>query len=240
MMRAFIVLGISLLSIRTFADASVKAGPSAAVKCDYEQGPFETGRRDPELTKLGEKLKMTFAQATARHLLFVKGRWTNERMAVVLDAKSKRAIVWVTDQVVALVEDSAGELVGLLAVDEDARELRLTYAQGGEVQWRHSQGGYSDDSAAVIVDGEQLIIATWHRIATGSRLFALDRKTGALRWTANVEQLNVGHSEYFNDVALALHDGIVTMRGMEAAGCYVQTFDAATGKRRSSQNTMKW
>jgi outer membrane protein assembly factor BamB len=191
-------------------------------------------------TKIGERLKLTFAQASERRALFTKGWWTKEHGSAVIDVKSGQVVARVGDDAAALVEDAAGGLVGLLVLDDEKHEARLLDAKSGAVRWRRALGGNSDNSAAVIVDDGQLIIATWHRIATGSRLFALDRATGAVRWTADVEQLHVAHSQYFNDVTLALHDGVVTMHGLEAAGCYLQTFDAASGKRRSSQITKTW
>jgi hypothetical protein len=77
-------------------------------------------------------------------------------------------------------------------------------------------------------------------LASGSRLFAVDFKTGAPRWSADVEQLNVSHSKYLNDVTLSLSGARVTMRGLESGGCYEQTFDAATGRRLTSRKWGKW
>jgi hypothetical protein len=85
-----------------------------------------------------------------------------------------------------------------------------------------------------IVGGDLVVAATFHRSASGSRLLALDLSTGALRWRAEVEQLNVPHSKYWNDVTLERRGATIVMRGWEAGGCYVQRFDLATGRRLSS------
>ena len=47
-------------------------------------------------------------------------------------------------------------------------------------------------------------------------------------------QLNVAHSKYWNDVSVEQLGQSVVLRGFEAGGCYVQTFDIATGKRFSA------
>lgn len=52
--------------------------------------------------------------------------------------------------------------------------------------------------------------------------------------------MNVAHSEYFNDVALEARGATVIMRGFEAAGCYVQRFDLASGRRLSSVMKRNW
>ncbi len=242
MMRALALVALVVAPWAASADTSVTAPPPPAgqpLVCGAERGPYWAQASDPAIQKLGEKLKLYFAQSSPRRLLFTSSMWRREHGAAVLDAKSHDVIARVDDNAVALVEDSAGRLVGLLAVDADAGELRLVDPATGRARWRTSQKGYRDDSAIAIVDGGQLIVATWHRIATGSRLLALDLATGAERWHADVEQLQVAHSKYYNDVTLELASGILTLRGFEAAGCYIQTFDAATGKRLSSRTSMK-
>jgi hypothetical protein len=89
------------------------------------------------------------------------------------------------------------------------------------------------DTATTLVVGDKLIVAFYHRIASGASLSAYDINTGALKWKADVHQLNVSHSKYWNDVSLELRYPTVVMRGFEAGGCYEQVFDVATGRRQS-------
>jgi hypothetical protein len=90
--------------------------------------------------------------------------------------------------------------------------------------------GHSNATAHLA--GDTLIVALYHFAATGSSLVALDLRTGARRWTGDVVQLRVGHSEYWNDVSLVARGTDVAMIGLEAYGCYLQTFAIATGARR--------
>jgi outer membrane protein assembly factor BamB len=243
MMRIVFVLAFALvLPAVAAADTSVQNArpPLAREECDFERGPFATGSRDQAIAKLAEKLKMSFVAQTARHILFSRRWWTNDHGSTVVDRASGRVIARIAGDAAALVEDAAGDVVGLLALDEKRHEVALLDPATGAPRWRHTVEHLWDDRAAVVADGERLIIAVWPGISSGSRLFALSRTTGAAAWTADVAQLNVPHSEYYNDVTLALAGDVVTLRGMEAGGCYLQTFDARTGARRSSQLSHKW
>jgi hypothetical protein len=46
--------------------------------------------------------------------------------------------------------------------------------------------------------------------------------------------MNVAHSKYFNDVTVEKRGDEILLHGLEAAGCYEQAFDAATGARKRS------
>ena len=169
-------------------------------------------------------------------------RWWSDApaRAVVVDGSGKQ-VARVERAAAALVEDATGALVGLLSVDEKARELRLIDPQSGAIRWRHDQGkAFWNDSATAQLLGDTLYLATFPRISSGAQLQALDWKTGATRWVADVVQMNVAHSEYFNDVALELRGGAIAMRGFEAGGCYLQVFDQVTGKRRSAVVQKLW
>ena len=96
------------------------------------------------------------------------------------------------------------------------------------------------DAATVIARGDLVFVAHFSHYSTGSGLFAFDRATLKPLWEADVEQLRVAHSEYFNDVTLALDGNSVVLTGIEAGGCTVQRFDVATGKRLSSWVKRLW
>ena len=50
-------------------------------------------------------------------------------------------------------------------------------------------------------------------------------------WKGDVEQLPIGHSEYFNDVKLSFFGDRVLLRGDESALHTTQLFEPDTGKR---------
>jgi outer membrane protein assembly factor BamB len=79
--------------------------------------------------------------------------------------------------------------------------------------------------------GETLYVSFYHGIATGSSLYAFTRSTGKLLWQADVKQLNVSHSEYYNTVLLSNWKNYIILEGIEAEGHYVQIFNKDTGER---------
>jgi hypothetical protein len=142
--------------------------------------------------------------------------------------------VWIARSQARLVVDEAGELQGVLALplDKDLNTVEL-YSPSGQRRWRSSLIAAHD--AATLLSGKLLIVSLFHRMASGASLYALDAETGKQRWHADVVQLNVPHSKYFNDVTLEQHGDTVVMRGYEAGGCYRQTFELATGKRLTAE-----
>jgi hypothetical protein len=186
------------------------------------------------LTPKGLYLK----QATGcNHLLFTAA-FENPKRAVVVQRDTGKTVATLPLAGAAIVEDEGGKLLGILALKEvSPGQLRLQlYAPSGAPRWT-TPPVLDDfgDSASVLVAGELLILAHFHRIATGSSLWALDLLSGKLRWRADVQQLEVDHSKYWNDVSLERQGNTLFLRGFEAAGCYLQTFDLATGRRISSQ-----
>src|SRR5262249_30909013 len=133
----------------------------------------------------------------------------------------------------AIVEDAQHDLIGVLVLDDispnmDRVKLIPAASQPG---WIAVTDKLRGSSATTLLVGNTLVVASFHRYATGARLFALDIRSGAQLWTADVVQMMVGHSEYMNDVGLTATENHVEMRGFESAGCYLQIFELATGKR---------
>jgi hypothetical protein len=245
-MRLALTLTFTLTVGLAHADTSIApAAPDAELaKCTGTDGPYRNDWQSAEvkkLTPLGLHLKVA---AGKRHLLYATSHFDKPKRAVVVERTSGKTVATVAgEEDVALVEDDGGKLVGVLALHDThpaPRHLQL-YAPSGEPRWKMQPllEGWSD-SAATLVAGDLLVIAHFHRIATGSGLTALDLKTGTTRWKADVQQLMVSHSKYFNDVTLERRGDTLVMRGFEAAGCYVQTFDLATGKRLSSSIKKTW
>jgi hypothetical protein len=247
--RALLALVAALpLAGVAHADATVAAPPTAdpLARCTMQDGPI----RRAWASKLDEKARaaggpsVSLSAIGRRHLLLTSW-WSDKppRTVILRAGELERVATLEGTRAPGLVEDEGGALIGVLAIDglkNRDEQLRLL-ALDGTTRWTSPPLPLAGaDSVVVAATGDLLVVATFHRIATGSSLFALDRKSGALRWRADVEQLGVGHSKYWNDVALAVEEGRVVMRGFEAAGCYEQTFDVATGRRLSSRIRKTW
>jgi outer membrane protein assembly factor BamB len=193
--------------------------------CSHRSSPYfnDSARRDPP------RPGVTFVQRSSAHSL-----WLSAVGSEVHSTKKGPPLELPAMQAAALVE-RGNELLGVLAVDGVKHQLSFYDAATAARRWTTVIDDLWGDSAAAVVDGSSVIVTTFHRIATGSQLYRLDLSTGRVEWKADVEQLNVGHSKYFNDVVVSIEYGNVTLNGYEALGCYIQTFDPATGKRRSSK-----
>jgi len=240
-MRTAIWVAAVLASNVAFADSSL---PSAgAHRCTMEDSPYLRQR-----ATLRELAGSDFAGGTKRHALVRIHNDRNVSTVYKLGVEpGSRPTPWfsATGMATGLVERPDGALLGVLVRVGDSLRLigsmgELDGARPGFDLWTSPPvlGGTNPDSTTARVVGDMLIVTWFHRIATGSRLAAFDLATGKIRWQADVEQLNVDHSKYFNDVDVVVTDvgdqlpaGFVELRGYEAGGCYVQTFDLATGKR---------
>jgi hypothetical protein len=234
------MLTLALAYVSTaLADATVTpAAPKLdPTRCTYQDAPLFRDSQSDEvkrLTPTGLYLKQA---AGRRHLLFTSAFGSPKR-AVVRERGSGKTVATLPFLAAAIVEDDDGKLLGILTLEEaGSGQSRLQlYAPSGAPRWKAppSLDGFGDNASALVV-GELLIVAHFHRIATGSSLAALDLLSGKLRWKADVQQLEVDHSKYWTDVSLERQGQVLFLRGFEAAGCYLQTFDVATGQRRSSQ-----
>ncbi|MDD3687337.1 MAG: hypothetical protein PHE56_11285 [Bacteroidales bacterium] len=90
---------------------------------------------------------------------------------------------------------------------------------------------YADPACDFILQGNNLFIANYHPIATGSSLYCYDISAQKIKWQADVKQVNASHSEYYNTVIISTYKNKIVMEGNEAYGNYVQIFDAESGKR---------
>jgi hypothetical protein len=240
---AFAALAGALLGSAT-ARADVTIGDTPASKpprCDYRDGAYWRDRELAEVKRAQTLAPALGFVARSPHFLVFGSRWSqaDRPRGTVIDAAGEHVVAELRVEPAAAIETPAGALEGVLAIARhyDGSPLgdTLTFVKpDGTLRWRVSVRDGWRDSIAVARDGDRLYLAIYHRIATGSALIAVDATTGGLLWTADVQQLNVSHSKYFNDVTLELSGGVLTMRGTEAAGCYVQRFDAASGRRLSS------
>jgi hypothetical protein len=238
----WLLLALSLLlTLVTAARADTSIATTAPdfdpKKCSMSDAPYQRDLVRIAELKLPARQGLYMKQAAGRlHALYATSFIESKPRAVAYDLRTRKEVATVDTDQAALVENTAGDLVGILTfrhVDPAPRHLML-WADGKEQWLAQPLVETWGDSATTLVSGDLLVVAFYHRIATGSSLMAFDLKTGAIRWKADVVQMMVGHSKYFNDVSLDLRGTTIVMRGFEAAGCYVQTFDAATGKRLSS------
>jgi hypothetical protein len=212
------------------ADVAVATPGGDLSKCSMNDAPFRKLSSDPRVDRRRPSPPMVLRDASDRWLLY-SNPWIDAGNSTLVDAGGYEQTP-IRGHDTQLVLDEHGVLRGVISLDRG--QLRLSSIMGATL-WVIHRPNPRGDSAAALVAGDLLLVSVFHRIATGSSLQAFDLATGKLRWSAEVEQLNVGHSKYFNDVTLELRGETIVMRGYEAAGCYRQTFELKTGKRLSAQ-----
>jgi outer membrane protein assembly factor BamB len=130
-----------------------------------------------------------------------------------------------------ILTDEKENLTGLLSLDDEKDILTLYDKFPGHI--------YSETTSALSY-GNILAVAYYCRISTGSKLMALDINTGKLLWTAEVIQLMIPHSKYYNSVTLDRHGEKLLMAGYESGGTYFQVFDINNGKRLFEDTDKTW
>lgn len=121
------------------------------------------------------------------------------------------------------------EIDGFLQLDGEQKTLKANF-----LSWDWTVPCKEADfvnNTETIRAKDMLIVASWHDISTGSWLVAYDIQTGAVRWRAEVDQLQAEHSKYFNAVTLSRYKDTIIMEGTEAYGNYLQIFDLKSGER---------
>jgi len=218
---------VLLLAGAAAADSSVPATSAPAATCNWESTRYGHFVQSDAVKKAKVPNGVYFMQAGRRHFLF-GDHWVGKKpRTVVWDPVTERVVLEVAAAPGALVEAADGSLRGVLLVKKDGLQFDKVSIKTGTLYY---------DSASVVLEGEgcTAYIGLFDRIATGSSLISANLCTGAVRWTADVVQLNVAHSKYFNDVTVEKRGDEILMHGVEAAGCYEQAFDAATGARKRS------
>jgi len=119
-------------------------------------------------------------------------------------------------------------IAGFVQADHEKKQFKV-YTRNNE--WSISKKPDEKDACETILSDSILAIALYNPFATGSVLSAYDINNGTVLWEADVQQLNVAHSEYFNTVILSLYENKLIMEGLESYGSYIQIFDIKTGKR---------
>ena len=234
------IVVLLLLPAVAMADSTLpirpEAGRPSAKPCNSDDGPFFKDR-----LRLSRK-HFPLVSRTAHFGLFSKQVGDLETFLVfALDDQTKAAELVVDHRALGIVEGEEGTLLGVLL--RSGKSISLIGERG--VVW--TSPPLADDSLDIVtaqVSGDLLLVAAFHRYASGSSLQAFDRHTGKIKWQAKVLQLGIKHSEYANDVALRtfqvpktqrpesfVFPTEVEMKGYEAGGCYTQVFNFVTGER---------
>jgi hypothetical protein len=110
-------------------------------------------------------------------------------------------------------------------------------AADGAERWRYTMERAPMLTRAMLIDAGDLVVLAVHSYASsGGSLLGLDRRTGELRWSKRLEALGpVAHSEYRNEIQLALIDARVVVFGDEAEGRYVEQVEISSGKTLSNE-----
>ncbi len=183
------------------------------------------------LTKPGDPSGMSFITRQLDADWLVTSTWFGKtpRRGVVVRLSDGVEVLRVDEEVLAAVTRLDGALEGFFVGQPTASFLEPS----GAVRWTSPEK--FEDGASATLSGDVLAIASFHPIASGASLRGLDRLTGKLRWTGDVELLPIGHSKYFNHVDVSVAFGMVVMRGNEAAQRYLELFDPKDGTRTFSE-----
>lgn len=130
--------------------------------------------------------------------------------------------------------DNEDNIPGFIKISDDYKSFETIILNNS---WKYDKlDGWGNSAETLIIDNV-LYISFFHSIATGSSLYAFDLTNGDLFWKAEVDQMNVGHSQYSNVVYLSSFNNKIIMEGNEAFGSYLQIFDCKTGEKLFSTLT---
>jgi hypothetical protein len=168
------------------ADSSVgSAAPGPPGRCNDEDGPHWKARRELDGFRRGAFDHGHLVHATPRHLLLAHTRGSNHPAgALVLDRATRASLLSFEGEPRALVEDASGIVIGTLRRDTTGKTPALSFreAKSGNLRWSTTPPGrLLDDAASTVLAGDLLVIAHFHRYATGA---ACSRSTRAPKRTA--------------------------------------------------------
>lgn len=117
--------------------------------------------------------------------------------------------------------------IRLLSKKDDRLALTFTILAGGKdvFTWE----GHRHSVFRIL--GDRLYYAEFNTHDTGGNVVAVDLKTGKKLWTSPLKAVEVdAHSKYFNFMDLQVDDEVVTIRGNELGGRYIEYKSVATGE----------
>lgn len=168
-----------------------------------------------------------FKDITSSHMIFTSHYGFSEKhKTVVLSMDDFSTIEYANTVTGLILDENDAQLSGFINQSDDTFRVEMT--DGSKYRFEIE---YGNPGCNCILKDNLLYIANYHPIATGSSLHCFNLSTGKMKWTADVKQLMVGHSEYYNTVTISMYKNKIIMEGNEASGDYVQIFDAETGKR---------
>lgn len=168
-----------------------------------------------------------FCDFSLRNLIYTS-RWGDDHETIVVNLSDGTQSHFDFEVAGVVFAENELDVQGFLVQDKQRSSLLYKSVNGNSVALTPQE---NDNSFTALVSGDTLFVAGYHNIATGSSLSAFDLRSGKLLWKADVTQMGVAHSEYYNEVILSKYNHRLMLEGHEAGGKYLQVFDALTGKK---------
>ncbi|MDD3877079.1 MAG: hypothetical protein PHT69_10685 [Bacteroidales bacterium] len=206
--------------------------------CKYNTNGEELLRKEIEHTFITHPEENTnyyhrylyFYNITTTQMIFTSHFGFTERTKTIVLSMDDFAISEFGMTAKGLILDCNEEnLTGIVSQDQDTFTLNLLPYSFYEFEIENAS-----PACELILKDSLLYIANYHPIATGSELYCFDLHHNKIKWKADVEQLMVEHSKYYNKVTLSMYKNKIIMEGNEAGGNYLQIFDTETGTRLAS------
>lgn len=205
--------------------------PGHEVRC-LDLSGVERVHARVSLSKPGDPpgTRMELVDASRHHVLigtFSFGGTGAVRRAAVVRLSDGKEVARVEDELVAILESPSGSLAGMITASPEIR----FYAPSGARRWSFAPK-WPEPYAKALLQGDRVVVARHHVIATGVDVVALRESDGALLWTGETKLPPIGHSKYHNWVELESAGGAVVLRGHESSVEHVHVYDVATGALR--------
>jgi hypothetical protein len=149
------------------------------------------------------------------------------RRAAVVRLTDGKEVARVEEQLAGVVTRPDGTLEGLVVLEPELMLLEPT----GKLRFRDPKQTYIGNLATCVLRDETIVIGAYAPVSAGSSLFAVDRKTGKLLWTGEVDLPPIAHSAYLNKTTVSLFVDTVVLRLDESMIAGLQLFDVKDGKR---------
>lgn len=169
-------------------------------------------------------------QADADAIVIASDTWTATASSAVLRTSDGSTLLDLPHVRASAALLTRGAIDGVFAGGKDAS----MYDAKGALVWTSPLSAWERDGLRVARSGPNVVLAIYSSASAGCELRALDFKTGASVWRADVELLSIAHSKYSNDVELRADGSRVLLLGTESQEVYAETFDPTSGRRRVS------
>lgn len=174
---------------------------------------------------------LSYFGSTKSQLVFSSHHFYAEKFKTVfLDLENFKTIEYNLTGNALVLDKKDEEAIGFITFEEknESQSYKVSLFNGKSYKFTLP---YGEPGCNLLLKDNLLYIANYHPIATGSSLHCIDLEKGKIKWTADVLQLNIGHSEYWNQVTLSFYNDKLIMEGNEAYGNYLQVFDPKNGER---------